>query len=166
MDPWRRRRSPQKSFKSSETAGTADEASFHEIGNVHVHVHDHDQANHGPPTSGATQRARAGSADTIINLQELRYNAEEGEIAPGLSDAGDVPAAGQMSRYQSRYHQEEVEEATGMAGLFARSSSLFKFRPDDNYISRQTRHLDDKVIPLTGRCHTHRRFCERCGRQM
>ena len=94
MNPWRRRRSPQKSVKSSETAGTADEASFHEIGNIHVHVHDHDQANHGPPTSGATPRARAENADTMINLQELRYNAEEGEIAPGLSDAGDVPAAG------------------------------------------------------------------------
>jgi hypothetical protein len=61
---------------------------------------------------------RAESATTMINPQEAIYDAEEGEIVPALSDAGDTPVTGPgEQRYQPTYHQEVVEEDDGDDGF-------------------------------------------------
>ena len=124
---------PKASQTTRDSRDLADETSIHETGNDHVQVQeqdrdqdqnqdqnqDHDQVDHGPPNVRShTTHARAESADTMINLQEPIYDAEEGEIVPALSDAGDTPVTGPGERgYQSRYHLEDVEEDDGDDGF-------------------------------------------------
>ena len=122
---------PKASQTTRDSRDLADETSIHETGNDHVQVQehdrdndqdqdqDHDQVDHGPPNVRShAAHARAESADTMINPQEPIYDAEEGEIVPALSDAGDTPVTGPGERgYQSRYHHEEVEEDDGDDGF-------------------------------------------------
>lgn len=80
----------------------------------------------GPPHDDhVSQHARSGShpraesAATMINPQEAIYDAEEGEIVPALSDAGDTPVTGpgEQRYHQPAYHQEVVEEDSGDDGF-------------------------------------------------
>ena len=78
------------------------------------HAHD-DHVSHHVRNNSHT---RAESAATMINPQEAIYDAEEGEIVPALSDAGDTPVTGPgEQRYQPTYHQQEVLEEDGDDGF-------------------------------------------------
>jgi len=90
--------------------------------NGHVQVEEHDGEHHHDDQVSQHARShshtRAESAATMINPQEAIYDAEEGEIVPALSDAGDTPVTGPgEQRYQPMYHQEEVEEDYGDDGF-------------------------------------------------
>lgn len=129
---------PKASQTTRDSRDMVDETSIHEAGNDHVHIHeasndhvhiqeqdrdhdndhDHDQVDHSPPNIRSHTHTRAESADTMINPQEPIYDAEEGEIVPALSDAGDTPVTGPgEQRYQPMYYQEEVEEDDGDDGF-------------------------------------------------
>ena len=78
------------------------------------HAHE-DHVSHHPRSDSHT---RAESAATMINPQEAIYDAEEGEIVPAMSDAGDTPVTGPgEQRYQSTYRPEVVEEDSGDDGF-------------------------------------------------
>ncbi|KAF9781291.1 hypothetical protein BJ322DRAFT_1010829 [Thelephora terrestris] len=81
--------------------------------------HSQTQSNHSRQSGELSHsHTRAESAATMINPQEAIYDAEEGEIVPALSDAGDTPVTGPgEQRYQPMYHQEEVEEDYGDDGF-------------------------------------------------
>ena len=111
---------PKASQTTRDSRITTEEASTHEtdVGHVQEPDRDHHQDDHGPPNIISNTHARAESATTMINPQEPIYDAEEGEIVPALSDAGDTPVTGPgEQRYQQRYHQEEVEEDDGDDGF-------------------------------------------------
>jgi len=114
---------PKASQTTRDSRDLADETSIHVTGNDHVQVQeqdrDHDQdQNQDPNVRSHTTHVRAESAYTMINLQEPIYDAEEGEIVPALSNAGDTPVTGPGERgYQSGYHHEEVEEDYGDDGF-------------------------------------------------
>jgi len=81
----------------------------HESGHAHDDYVSHVRSN---------SHTRAESAATMINPQEAIYDAEEGEIVPALSDAGDTPVTGPgEQRYQPAYHPEVVEEDSGDDGF-------------------------------------------------
>jgi len=104
---------PKASQTTRESQDMGDVTLMHESDNEHVHIQEHDR-HHDRDDRGSTHvrsHTRAESAATMINPQEAIYDAEEGEIIPALSDAGDTPVTGPGEhRYQPRYHQEEVVE--------------------------------------------------------
>ena len=116
---------PKPSQTTRDSRDMADETLIHETEDGHVNIkeqdHEHDQDNRGSldikplDTKSHTHthtntHTRAESATTMINPQEAIYDAEEGEIVPALSDAGDTPVTGPGEpRYQQRYLQEELE---------------------------------------------------------
>jgi hypothetical protein len=80
--------------------------------------HEQGQDDHVSQHVKSNSHRRAESAATMINPQEPVYDAEEGEIIPALSDAGDTPVTGPgEQRYQPMYHQQEVEEDDGDDGF-------------------------------------------------
>jgi len=90
---------------------------IHETENGHTQIQEHDrEQDHDDRASHhvrSQSHTRAESAATMINPQEAIYDAEEGEIIPALSDAGDTPVTGPgEQRYQPRY-EEVVEEDNG-----------------------------------------------------
>ena len=98
--------------------------------------HPHDDHVHRHVRSDS--HTRAESAATMINPQEAIYDAEEGEIVPAMSDAGDTPVTGPgEQRYQPTYHQEEVElveEDSGDDGFVG--PKLFPATPIMRYAMR------------------------------
>ena len=93
-----------------------------ESGHVQIEEQDRDQEqeqeqgqdDHVSQYARSRTHTRAESATTMINPQEALYDAEEGEIVPALSDAGDTPVTGPGERrFQAGYHQEVVEEDDG-----------------------------------------------------
>ena len=88
----------------------------HDRDHDHDHDHDHDLDDHVPPHT--RNHTRAESATTMINSHEAIYDAEEGEIVPAMSDAGDTPVTGPgEQRYQPRYQEEVVEVEDGNDGF-------------------------------------------------
>ena len=111
---------PKTSQTTRESREVEDETSIHGADPDHIDAqeHDQDQDNRAcPPTRDHT---RAESATTMINSHEAIYDAEEGEIVPALSDAGDTPVTGpgeRERRYQPRYQEEVVEVEEGNDGF-------------------------------------------------
>ena len=117
---------PKASQTTRESRDIEDETLIHLTDHGHVHIqesdhghdldHDHDHDDHTPPL--ARSHTRAESAATMINPQEAIYDAEEGEIVPALSDAGDTPVTGPgEQRYSQPRYQEEVEVYEGDDGF-------------------------------------------------
>ena len=113
---------PKASQTTRDSRDMADETLIHETGNDHVQIQErdreHDQDDHEPANTKSHMRAE--SAATMINPQEAIYDAEEGEIVPALSDAGDTPVTGPgEQRYQPRYEEypEEVDADDGDDGF-------------------------------------------------
>ena len=94
---------------------------IHVTENGHVQIQEHrepDRDDRAPHQVRSQSHTRAESAATMINPQEAIYDAEEGEIVPALSDAGDTPVTGPgEQRYQQRYAEEVVEEDSGYDGF-------------------------------------------------
>jgi hypothetical protein len=110
--------------KPSQTTQTSRESG--DIGDVtengHVLIEElfrgHSHEDHVPHHVRTDSHTRAESAATMINPQEAIYDAEEGEIVPALSDAGDTPITGPGERrYQPAYHPQEVEEVSADDGF-------------------------------------------------
>ena len=106
---------PKASQTTRESRDVGDEASIHDPDNDHVQVQEHDRAHDqdGCASLNTRNHTRAESATTMINPQEAIYDAEEGEIVPALSDAGDTPVTGpgEQRYHQPRYHEVvEVED--------------------------------------------------------
>ena len=115
---------------SQSTEGTRDSCDIEdtavahgtESGHVQIEEQDRDQEqeqeqgqeqgqdDHVSQYARSRTHTRAESATTMINPQEALYDAEEGEIVPALSVAGDSPVTGPNERrFQAGYHQEVVE---------------------------------------------------------
>jgi hypothetical protein len=109
---------PSQMTQTSRESGDIGEVT--ENGHVLIEEQDCGQPHndHVPHHTRTDSHTRAESAATMINPQEAIYDAEEGEIIPALSDAGDTPVTGPGERrYQPTYHQEVVEEDGGDDGF-------------------------------------------------
>ena len=112
----------QTTRDSRESCDIEDSVFIHDTENGHVQIEEPDREQHHDDHVSQHARShthtRAESAATMINPQEAIYDAEEGEIVPALSDAGDTPVTGPgEQRYQPMFHQEEVEEDNGDDGF-------------------------------------------------
>ena len=135
---------PKPSQTTRDSRDMADETLIHEAENDHVHVEegdrDHDQDDKCSTNMKGNTHTRAESATTMINPQEALYDAEEGEIVPALSDAGDTPVTGPGERrYQHGYHQEEVEEDNGEDDFVG--PKLLPATPIMRYAMREVVHV-------------------------
>jgi len=111
---------PKASQTTRESREVEDETSIHGADPDLIHSQepdrDHDHDDHAPPH--IRNHTRAESATTMINSHEAIYDAEEGEIVPAMSDAGDTPVTGPgEQRYQPRYQEEVVEVEDGNDGF-------------------------------------------------
>lgn len=117
----------QTTQDSRESCDIGDATLIHGTENGHVHIEEQDREHHDDnDDDDVSQRqhgrdhshTRVESTTTMINPQEAIYDAEEGEIIPALSDAGDTPVTGPGEhRYQPMFHQEEVEDDYGDDGF-------------------------------------------------
>jgi len=119
---------------------------IHEADNDHVHIQvqeaerDQDQDDRVSANVKSNTHTRAESAATMINPQEAIYDADEGEIVPALSDAGDTPVTGPgEQRYQQRYEQVEVEEDNGEDDFVG--PKLLPATPIMRYAMREVVHV-------------------------
>jgi len=102
----------QTTRESRESRDIEDETPVRDTNDDHVHIQECDRDQDGRASLNTKNHTRAESATTMINPQEALYDAEEGEIVPALSDAGDTPVTPVTGpgerRYQPRY-QEGVD---------------------------------------------------------
>ena len=116
---------PKASQTTRESRDVEDETLIHGADPEHFHAqesdHGHDDHDdHAPPHTRSHTRNHtiAESGTTMINSHEAIYDAEEGEIVPAMSDAGDTPVTGPGEpRYQPRYQEEIVEVEDGNDGF-------------------------------------------------
>ena len=109
---------PSQTTQASRESGDIGDDT--ESGHVLIEETDlaHAQDDHVSQHARSNSHTRAESAATMINPQEAIYDAEEGEIVPALSDAGDTPFTGPgEQRYQLTDQPELVEEDDGYDGF-------------------------------------------------
>lgn len=102
---------PSQTTQTSRDSGDIGDVTENGHALIEEHVREQAYEDHVPHHVRTDSHTRAESAATMINPQEAVYDAEEGEIIPAMSDAGDTPVTGPGERrYQPAYHREEVED--------------------------------------------------------
>ena len=96
---------PKASQTTRGSRDIEDDTLIQTADNDHIHIQECDRDDR--TSTRIRNHARAESATTMINPQEAIYDAEEGEIIPAMSDAGDTPVTGPG---EQRYHQPRYQE--------------------------------------------------------